>query len=102
MMQLHWTGAESRHFNQQGQLIAMDPSVDHVGPGALLINKDRLLELLHQAGYDMFWTLLGEKDVVGGRDYPNKWKGRLIINGAFRFQNGKIRGTTGTTFEAPK
>jgi hypothetical protein len=102
LMQLHWTGAEGRYFNQQGQLIAMDPSVYQVGPGALLINKDRLLECLHQAGYDMLWTVLGEKDVVGGRDYRREWKGRLIINGAFRFQDGQIRGTIGTTFEAPK
>ena len=102
LMQLHWNGAEGRYFNQEGQLLAMDPSVDDVGPGALLINKYRLLECLHQAGYDMFWTVLGEKDVVGGRDYPDEWKGRLIINGAFRFQDGKICGTTHTTFEAPK
>ena len=102
LMQLHWTAAEGRYFNQQGQLIAVDPSVDQVGPGALLINKDRLLESLHQAGYDMLWTMLGEKQVIGGRDYPRGWKGRLIINGAFRFQDGKIRGTTHTTFQAPK
>ena len=101
-MQLQWTGAEGRYFDQRGQLIALDPSVDQVGPGALLINKDRLLEFLHQAGYEMFWTVLGEKDVVGGRDHPSDWKGRLIINGAFRFQDGHIRGATGTTFEAPK
>jgi hypothetical protein len=102
VMQLQWTGTAGCYFNQHGQLIAFDPSVDQVGPGALLINKDRLLEFLHQAGYDMFWTVLGEKDVVGGRNYPGEWKGRLIINGVFRFQDGQIRGTTRTTFEPPR
>lgn len=102
MMQLRWVGAEGRYINKAGDLIAFDPSVNEAGPGALLMNKDRLLEFLHQSGYDMIWTVLGEKDVVGGRDYPREWKGRLIINGEYRFQDGQIRGTTGTTFEAPK
>jgi hypothetical protein len=101
-MRLQWTGAEGRYFNEHGELVAFDPSVDQVGPGALLMNKDRLLEFLYNAGYDMFWTVLGEKDVIGGRDYPGEWKGRLIINGAFRFEDGQIRGTTTTTFEAPR
>jgi hypothetical protein len=101
-MRLRWCGVDGRYFNQHGDLIAFDPSVEEVGPGALLMNKDRLLEFLQRAGYDILWTLLGEKDIVGGWDYPGGWKGRLIINGAFVLQNGSIRGNVSTLFESPK
>ena len=77
-MRLRWAGTEGRYFNQAGELIALVPSVTEEGHGALLINKDRLLEFFDQAGYTIIWTALGEKDVVGGRDYPDNWKGRLI------------------------
>jgi hypothetical protein len=100
-MKLRWRGTEGRYFNKQGELIAFDPSVGQAGPAALLMNKDRLLEFLDAAGYALFWTLLGEKQMIGGRDFPREWKGRLTISGAYRLHDGVIKGTTTSTYEAP-
>ena len=44
--------------------------MDEVGPSVLLMNKDRLLRFLNKNGYDQFWAVLGEKDVIGGGGYP--------------------------------
>lgn len=57
--------------------------------------------MLHQNGYDIFWTLVGEKDIVGGLDYPREWKGRLEINAALRVANNRIEGRVNTKFESP-
>ncbi|HXH48490.1 MAG TPA: AVAST type 2 anti-phage system protein Avs2 [Terriglobia bacterium] len=101
-MKMCWKGVDGSYFGENGDLLAFDPSVNEVGPGALLINKDRLLAFLRDEGYDMFWTVLGEKDLIGGRDYPGSWKGRLIVNGAFRIKHNSVKGALRTRFDGPR
>ena len=45
-MGLQWNGIEGHFFNQDGKLIAYDPSVRSIGPGALLMNRDAFTEIL--------------------------------------------------------
>lgn len=98
LLGLQWNGVEGQFVDNKGNLIAFDPSVMTPGPGALLISRDFLLRALSEAGYDILWTFLGEKNIIGGRMMPDEWKGRLEISGAFRIQAGKLEGSVHSKF----
>ncbi len=51
-------------------------------PRHILIRKDKLCDFLKSKGYAIFWTLLGEKNMIGGGviGQPLGW---LEINGAY-------------------
>jgi len=95
-MGLRWNGVEGYFFDDSGDLIAFDPSVRTPGPGALLINRDALLKFLNENGYDILWTVVGEKNIIGGR--RDDWKGRLELSGAYRIHENRIDGAINTRF----
>ncbi|WP_157199914.1 hypothetical protein [Methanogenium cariaci] len=65
-MGLSWNGEEGKWFNNKGELVAFDPSVNERGPQCLLINKKYFTSFLNENGYDIFWALLGEKNIISG------------------------------------
>ncbi len=97
-MGLRWNGVEGHLFEEKGDLIAFDPSIRVSGPGALLINRDALIKFLDENGYDILWTIIGEKDILGGKSSPDKFKGRLEISGAYRIYEDKVEGLINTKF----
>ena len=94
---LQWNGVEGQFFDEDGNLIAFDPSVRVTGPGSLLISRDVLLKFLNDNGYDILWTIVGEKNIIGemARD---EWKGRLKLSGAYRIHDGKLCGKMNKKF----
>ena len=96
-MGLSWHGVEGSYFDQNSKLIAFDPSVTSAGPGALLINKPAFLRFLRANGYEILWTVLGEKNIIGGMG-SSPWPGRLEISGAYRLEGDKITGSYSTKF----
>jgi len=56
------------------------------------MNKDALLEFLHNNGYDIIWTVLGEKNILGYRIAPGDWIGHLEISGVYRIHGGDFEG----------
>jgi hypothetical protein len=89
-MGLSWNGREGEWFDQSKKLVAIDPSVRMQGPGALLIRKDEFLEFLDKNGYDIIWTIVGEKRLIGGDYSDHKPRGYLKINGVARLNRGKL------------
>lgn len=83
-MDLRRNGIEGKFFDRRGNLIALDPSVRSPGPHSLLVREDAFVEFMRKEDCDLLWTLLGEKQVLGGRMSPTDWKGRLEVSGAFR------------------
>ena len=73
-------------------------------PSALLIDKKRLTEFLSKNGYTMFWTLLGEKQFIGGRSSGSdrNYKGRLEIVGVYGLIGDRVVGSLVSKFDAPK
>jgi len=94
----YWNGVEGHFFDNQGNLIAFDPSIKTPGPGVLLIKRDVFLKFLDDNGYDLLWTILGEKNIIGGRMFPDDWKGRLELSGAYRIHQGNIEGAVNAKF----
>ena len=84
--------ADGRFFDKRGDLVAFDPSVfDEDMPKHVLIRKDKLSDFLKRNGYALFWTLLGEKNVIDGG--MGNSPGRLEIDGAYTLVGyGKIIG----------
>ena len=102
-LKLHWSGIEGQYVNDQGEVIIMDPSVHEPGPGILLVKRDALTQFLKDKGYAILWTVLGEKQIIGGGHAHNDWQGKLTINGAFRLTASKanVAGKTTSFFESP-
>lgn len=102
-MELTQKYADGRFFDKKRDLIAFDPSVFYDKfPRYLLIQKEKLRDFLKRKGYSIFWTLLGEKNMIGGgiTGQPLGW---LRINGAYTFDHrDQIVGTMKSSFEIPK
>jgi hypothetical protein len=90
-MNLRWNGIEGHLFDERGELIAFDPSVNNPGPRALLLNKTKFLRFLNQCGYDILWIVYGEKYDYYYSPGPN-WEGRVEVSGAYRMINNKVDG----------
>ena len=92
-MKLRWNGVEEGHLlNEKDELVAFDPSLRTPGPSALLVRRDTFLNFLNENGYEIFWTLLGEKYMLGGRMSRENYKGYLEISGAYRICEGEVDG----------
>ena len=100
-MNLEWPGVEGIWYNGKGQLVAFDPSVRSQGPGVLLFRRDSLLEFLNHQKLTLFWTLLGEKRMIGGAMFREDYKGHLEINGAYILKDNVVRGETRSRFLSP-
>ena len=101
-LDLRWNGVEGRLFDEEGNLIAFDPSVRTPGSSALLINRDAFLKFLNDNDYEILWTILSEKQIIGGRISGDDWKGRLEISGAFRIRAGQLEGKINPKFVSPR
>jgi hypothetical protein len=96
-MNLRWNGVEGHFFNEEGELVAFDPSVRNPGPRALLLNKAKFLEFLNKSGYDILWTMFGEKYDYHHSPGPN-WEGRVELSGAYRVLDSKVDGVLNARF----
>jgi hypothetical protein len=90
-MRLSWSGIEGQYLDAGGELVAFDPSVHETGPGALLVRAEPLLRHLTENGLELFWTVLGEKQLIGG-DHDSIRPGWLEIDGAYRLTGKGIVG----------
>ncbi|MCL4266050.1 MAG: ATP-binding protein [Anaerolineae bacterium] len=101
-MKLHWQGVEGQYFDRSGKLIVFDPSVQNKGPSLTLIDWDAFLEFLKENNLAILWTILGEKQLIGGGFRDDDWKGRLEINGAYRIKDGRLEGDITPRFHSPQ
>ena len=62
---LWWNGTDG-FSTQDGKTIFRDPSVTATGPASLLVDTNDFYERLDQLDLCVFWTLLGEKRILGG------------------------------------
>ena len=100
-MNLQHKYLDGRFFDKNGNLIMFVTSIfEENFPSALLIDKQALIDFLDKNGYAVFWTLLGEKQLIGGSHYREDFVGRLEISGVYALDNkGKIYGENHSKFE---
>lgn len=95
--QLKVIQSEAAWLGPDGKIVAHDPSVIRDGPSVLLIREDAIVKFLKSGGYELLWTVLGEKQILGTK--PDSTPGRMIINGAYRQMRGKWSGTLRGRYE---
>jgi hypothetical protein len=93
---LHWTGREGVFKGANGKIIAQDPSIFARGAPALLIRPAILKKLLDEVDCEMFWTVLGEKQILGGSMSP--YPARNELSGALAIRNRKLEGLITSRF----
>lgn len=94
-MKLEQKYIDGRFFDKKGKLVAFDPMVfDNNMPSVFLVKKEKLQEFLDKNGYSIFWTLLGEKNMIGGGVIGQPlWL--LEINGVYTIDIDRDRKITG-------
>lgn len=92
-MRLTQNHIDGRFFDKNENLVVFNPSAfDDDAPKAVFIRKDILGEFMKRKNYALVWTLLGEKNMVGG-GVIGQPLGILEINGAYTLvEEGKIMG----------
>lgn len=102
-MNLVQSYTDGRFFDKKGNLVAFDPIVfDESMPRHVFMRKDKLCDFLKRKGYALFWTLLGEKNMIGGgvTGQPLGW---LEIDGTYTLSNrNQIIGAKRSSFKKSK
>lgn len=82
-MQLVDRYLDGRFYDDVGNLVAFDPRILGVlNHKCLLIRTDKFYEFLSVNNYAIIWTVLGEKNIIGGRG-DGQTKGWLEIDGVY-------------------
>ena len=68
---LEWGGTGADFIDQQGEVVASDPSVYEDGPSALLLRGDMLFDYLRKEQVALCWVITGGKLIVGEEDFDN-------------------------------
>ena len=99
-MKLHHKYLDGRFYDKQDNLTTITTSIFKESfPSVLLIDKKALIEYLNKNGYTIFWTLLGEKQLIGGSHSRDDFVGRLEISGAYALNmKGKVVGNCNAKF----
>jgi hypothetical protein len=91
-----WAGREGEFVDASGQVVARDPSAQQSGPGVLLLRESVLADFLASHEYEIIWTVLGGKHVLGRRA-TYRSPGEMQISGAYGRADG-FAGQLNTTF----
>lgn len=99
-MKLHHKYLDGRFYDKQDNLTTITTSIfEESFPSALLIDKKAIIEYLNKNGNAIFWTLLGEKQLIGGSHSIDDFVGRLEISGAYALNmKGKVVGNCNAKF----
>jgi hypothetical protein len=57
------------------------------------MKKKPFLQYLQENKLKIVWTILGEKQIIGGRTFRDDYIGMLEFSGAFYINENKINGT---------
>jgi hypothetical protein len=91
-MRLRGLAAEGQFADPSGRVVAFDPSVRSPGPRALLVRREALQQYLDDNSVDLCWTLLGEKQLIGGGARGSA--GWLQVSGIYRLTETGVAGHT--------
>jgi len=68
---MRYSEKEGHFIDKDGEVICFDPSIYHESNPYLMVRKDKLIQFLSENDLTIYWTLLGEKQVITpsfGRD----------------------------------
>ena len=90
---------EGEYYDANNQLICYNPSVKYNTKQYFLIREEPFLQFLKEHELQVFWTILGEKQIIGGG--LRGFHGRLDFSGVYNLKDdGTIVGSI-NTFRLP-
>jgi len=89
VLDLTWMGRGADFADSGGELQCRDPSAFQAGPSVLMARRSTLVRQMQERKLSVFWTVIGEKRVIGGNTaFGGTYPGRLEITG-FGMSDGK-------------
>ena len=88
---LKWAGNGTDFMDEQGRVVAFDPTAYEDGPSALLIREDAMNRFLAENDLAFCWTIVGEKMVLGVHDSHQSLK-FTKLTGAYIFTGQGVEG----------
>lgn len=79
--------------DQEGTMVCFAAEAIYASKAHLLVKKEPFLTMLSENGFEIVWTLLGEKGVIGGSLTSNHYYGRQEFSGAFYFDDNRLKGS---------
>ncbi|MBB4804573.1 hypothetical protein HNP37_004670 [Flavobacterium nitrogenifigens] len=86
-MDLKYSKKEGEFVNNRNELECFAANVHHNSKSYLLVRKDSFLKFLEENNLKIVWTVLGEKQVIGGHSFRREYPGRLEICGTYYFED---------------
>lgn len=91
-MDLKYSQREGEFIDNSEVVQCFAPNVYHDSKSYLLVRKCSFLKFLNENKLKIVWTVLGEKQIIGGRSFGDDYLGRLEICGAYYFDNSNLVG----------
>jgi len=91
-MQLQYSKNIGEWLNAEGEVVCFDPSVNQEESSGLLIRKDALLRFLDENNLKIFWTCLGEKQILGNSYDRIKYTQWLELSGVLTLNVNGVDG----------
>lgn len=95
-MDLKYSKREGEFKDNSEVVQCFAPNVYHDSKSYLLVRKGSFFKFLNENKLKVVWTILGEKQIIGGRSFGDDYSGRLEISGAYYFENSNLVGTLRT------
>ena len=89
-MSLSYGEREGEFINEMGEVVCFEASVYNDSKSYLLIKKAPFKKYLEENDLQIFWSVLGEKQVIGGNS--DRFTGRLEFSGMYYFDGAEITG----------
>lgn len=92
LLDLKYSKIEGQLLSKDGQMICFDSCATQPTSSCLIVRKKDLVQKLEENNLNIFWTVLGEKSIIGG-DHRNRdeWLGRLNISGVIHYDKDKLK-----------
>lgn len=91
MLDLQYSKIEGQLLNRDEQMICFDPSSIYPTHSCLLVRKNDFLKKLEENDLNIFWTILGEKLILGEHFNKSDHVGRLNISGIIHFDKKQLK-----------
>jgi len=95
-MELKYSPREGEFIDKSKEVQCFAANVYHDSKSYLLVKKTSFLKFLKNNNLKIVWTVLGEKQIIGGRSFGDDYVGRLEISGAYYFDNEELKGAINT------
>lgn len=98
-MELIYSQREGEFIDNLNEAQCFATNVYHNSESYLLVKKSSFLKFLNEKNLKIVWTVLGAKEIFGGRSFEAEYHGRLELSGAFYFENNTLTGKLNTKFQ---